>query len=75
MSPVEKMKNKSRYKTLILPAHVYKMLTEAKAQQKLYKKMYKISHGHEYVDSVCVNQLGEILKPSYVTEHFRDTAI
>ena len=34
------------------------------------KKMFKSSYSREYDDYVCVNQLGELMKPSYVTEHF-----
>ena len=26
----------------------------------------------QYLDYVCVNQLGELLRPSYVTDHFRE---
>ena len=32
--------------------------------------MFKSSYSREYDDYVCVNQLGELMKPSYVTEHF-----
>ena len=39
-------------------------------KQELYKKMFKSSYSREYDDYVCVNQLGELMKPSYVTEHF-----
>ena len=46
------------------------MLVEAKAQQEFYRKMFKSSYSRKYDDYVCVNQLGELLKPSYVTAHF-----
>lgn len=70
--PVEEMKNKSSHRTLPLPDQVYDMLVETKAKQELYKKMFKSSYSREYDDYVCVNQLGELLKPNYVTDHFHD---
>ena len=57
-------------RTLPLPDQVYEMLIEIRAKQELYKKMFKSSYSREYDDYVCVNQLGELMKPSYVTEHF-----
>ena len=67
---IEEMKNKSSHRTLPLPDQVYEMLVEIKTKQELYKKMFKSSYSREYDDYVCVNQLGELMKPSYVTEHF-----
>lgn len=67
---IEEMKNKSSHRTLPLPEQVYELLVEIKAKQELYKKMFKSSYSREYDDYVCVNQLGELMKPSYVTEHF-----
>ena len=67
---IEEMKNKSSKRTLPLPDQVYEMLIEIKAKQELYRKMFKSSYSREYDDYVCVNQLGELMKPSYVTEHF-----
>lgn len=34
--------------------------------------MFKSSYNREFEDYVCVNQLGELMKPSYVTQHFSD---
>ena len=69
---VEEMKNKSSHRTLPLPEPVYDMLVEVKAKQELYKKMFRSGYSREYDDYVCVNQLGELIKPSYVTDHFHD---
>lgn len=70
LKAVEEMKNKSSRRTLPLPTPVFDMLVEAKAQQEFYRKMFKASYSRKYDDYVCVNQLGELLKPSYVTAHF-----
>lgn len=34
--------------------------------------MFKKSYNRKFDDYVCVNQLGELLRPSYVTHHFSD---
>lgn len=34
--------------------------------------MFQGSYNAQYLDYVCVNQLGELLRPSYVTDHFRE---
>ena len=72
VEPVEEMKNKSSRRTLPLPDPVYEMLTLKREQQSTYQKMFKGSYNRQYVDFVCVNQLGELLRPSYVTDHFRE---
>ena len=72
VEPVEEMKNKSSRRTLPLPDPVYEMLTLKREQQTTYQKMFKGSYNRQYLDFVCVNQLGELLRPSYVTDHFRE---
>jgi integrase len=69
---VEEMKNKSSKRTLPLPEPVYMMLLEEKAKKELYKQMFKSSYKRDYDDYVCVNQLGDLIKPSYVTGHFHE---
>lgn len=72
IEPVEEMKNKSSRRTLPLPEPVLKMLSEEKEKQSLYRKMFKGSYNRKYDDYVCVNELGELIRPSYVTQHFSD---
>lgn len=69
---VEEMKNKSSRRTLPLPDPVVEMLQVQKEQQGVYRKLFKGSYCTQYLDFVCVNQLGELLRPSYVTDHFRE---
>ena len=68
--PVEEMKNKSSKRTLSLPEPVRDMLTEWRARIDMYRKMFKSAYGREFEDYVCVDQLGNLLTPSYVTGHF-----
>ncbi len=72
IDPVEEMKNKSSRRTLPLPEPVLEMLSEEKEKQSLYRKMFKGSYNRKYDDFVCVNELGELIRPSYVTQRFSD---
>ena len=68
--PVELMKNKSSKRTMVIPDMAYEMLKEQKARQDIYRDMFGKSYNHEFDDYVCVNPMGTLLKPDYVTEHF-----
>ena len=70
VAPIEKMKNKSSRRTLPLPDMVMEMLQEQKAQQEIYKSMFRGSYNMENDDYVCVTKLGELLSPGYATRHF-----
>lgn len=72
VEPVEEMKNKSSRRTLPLPDPVVEMLHVQKEHREVYRKMFQGSYNAQYLDYVCVNQLGELLRPSYVTDHFRE---
>ena len=66
------MKNKSSRRTLPLPDPVYEMLCEEREKQDLYRKMFKGSYNRKYDDYICVDQLGELLRPNRVTGRFAD---
>ena len=70
VEPVEEMKNKSSRRTLPLPDPVVEMLQVQKEHREVYRKMFQGSYNTQYLDYVCVNQLGELLRPSYVTTTF-----
>ena len=69
--PVELMKNRSSKRTMVIPDMAYEMLKEQKARQDIYRDMFGKSYNHEFDDYVCVNPMGTLLKPDYVTDHFR----
>ncbi len=64
------MKNKSSRRTKPLIPAVEKILLEHKAKQEEYMKLFGNSYSKEYLDYVCVDPLGNLLKPDFVTEHF-----
>lgn len=72
VEPVEEMKNKASRRTLPLPDPVVELLQVQKEHREVYRKMFQGSYSTQYLDYVCVNQLGELLRPSYVTDHFRE---
>lgn len=71
IEPVEEMKNMSSRRTLPLPAPVLEMLREEKEQRELYMRIFKGSYNTTYTDYVCVDQLGNLLSPNYVTRRFK----
>lgn len=70
--PEEEMKNKSSRRTLPITDPVFEMLENQKAKQELYRKLFKSSYNRKYDDYVCTDQLGNILKPSNVTNRFSE---
>lgn len=66
------MKNKSSRRTLPLPDPVYEMLCEEREKQDLYRRMFKGSYNRKFDDYICVDQLGELLRPNRVTQRFAD---
>ena len=70
LKPIEEMKNSSSRRSLPIPAPVYEMLVEQKAQQDLYRRMFKGSYNRAYDDYVCTDKPGNLLTPRYVTLRF-----
>ncbi len=65
------MKSKSSFRSLPLVPFVEQELIKEKAKQEEMKRVFKKSYNSEYLDYVCVNPIGDIIKPQYVTEHFK----
>lgn len=36
----------------------------------MYRRLFKKSYCKDYLDYICVDQTGKLLRPNYVTEHF-----
>lgn len=65
------MKTKSSYRTLPLIPQVEKMLIEEKEKQAEMKKLFRRSYCTKYEEYICVDAIGKIIKPNYVTNHFK----
>lgn len=68
----KKTKNKSSYRTLPLIDEVKQALLNLKKEQEENKKLCGNSYNNEYKDFICVDQMGNLFKPDYVSHHFKD---
>ena len=64
------LKTKSSFRTLPLIPEVEQLLLREKEKQEMYRRLFKKSYCKDYLDYICVDQTGSILRPNYVTEHF-----
>ena len=67
---IEEMKNKSSRRTLAIPTPVMTMLKEQKEKQEMYRQLFRGSYDRTFDDYVCTDQLGRLIKPSYVTSRY-----
>lgn len=66
-----KTKNKTSYRTLPLVPEVTEVLKKFKQMQENNKKSYKKSYNSKYEEYLCVDNLGNIIAPDFITKHFR----
>ncbi len=67
----DKLKTKSSYRTLPLIPVVEENLLKHKAKIERNKKLFGNSYCIEYLDYVCVNEMGKLFRPNFVSDHFR----
>ena len=63
-------KTQSSYRTLPLVAPFEKILLQMKQEQEQNKRLCGKSYCQDYLDYIYVNELGELMKPGYLTAHF-----
>lgn len=63
-------KTKSSMRTLPLVPAFKEKLQAAKERQSFNRKLCGKSYNQEYLDYVCVNEIGERIKPNYITMAF-----
>lgn len=66
----DRTKTKSSYRTLPLVAPFEELLNRLKAEQELNQKVCGKAYCKDYLDYICVNEIGERIKPNYITQHF-----
>ena len=64
------LKTKSSFRTLPLIPAVEELLAEEKAKQAKNRRLFKGTYCRDYLNYVCVDEMGKLLRPNYVTEHF-----
>jgi integrase len=66
----DELKTESSRRVFAMHPDVKKILLEHKERQEMYRKQFKRSYSKKYLDMVCVDQMGMLLRPNFVTEHF-----
>ena len=66
----DRAKNKSSLRTLPLIPEIRDRLLEIKGQQEVYKKLCGRCYNKEYLGYLCVDEVGNILRPNYISESF-----
>jgi len=66
----DKTKNQSSYRTLPLVDDIIVLLQENKKEIEDNKKVCGNSYNKNYLDYVCVDSMGKLFRPEYVTDHF-----
>jgi len=66
----DKLKTEARYRVLPLDDQLMEFFSDVKEQQEWHKKLCGTSYSREYQDHVCVNAMGELLNPDYVSDTF-----
>ena len=66
----DKLKTKSSFRTLPLIPEVRALLQEVKDRQEYHRKLFMKSYDNTCSDYVCVDEMGKIFKPNYITDHF-----
>lgn len=66
----DKLKTKSSFRTLPLIPEVRELLLKTQEQQEYHRKLFKKSYDNTYTDYVCVDKMGKLFCPNYITDHF-----
>ena len=66
----DRTKTKSSYRTLPLVAPFEELLHRLKAKQEQNRKLCGKSYCTQYAEYIYVNEIGDLIKPGYITQHF-----
>ena len=66
----DRTKTKSSYRTLPLVEHFEELLLRLKEEQAHNRKLCGRSYSKKYTEYIYVDQLGQLIKPGYITQHF-----
>lgn len=64
------MKSKSSMRSLPLMTFIREELRKERERQEEMKQVLRGSYNRQYEDYVCVDAMGNLFKPNYVTNHF-----
>ncbi len=66
----DRTKTKSSYRTLPLVPPFEELLHRLKQEQQDNRKACGMAYCEKYLEYVYVNELGDLIKPNYITQHF-----
>ncbi len=66
----DRTKTKASYRSLPLVPPFEELLHRLKAKQELNRKLCGKSYCKKYTDYIYVNEIGELVKSGYITQHF-----
>ena len=66
----DRTKTKSSYRSLPLIPPFEELLYRLKAKQEVNRKMCGKGYCNDFKEYIYVNEIGELIKPGYVTQHF-----
>jgi len=67
----DRTKNKSSHRTLPLVGEFNTILSDLKKKQQDYRKLCGRSYNTDYLDYICVDEMGNRLKPNFITDNFK----
>lgn len=66
----DRAKNKTSLRTLPLVPHIRDRLLELKGQQASYRRLCGKCYNKDYLGYLCVDEVGNLIRPNYVSERF-----
>ena len=66
----DRAKTKSSLRTLPLVPPIRDRLLMLKGQQDTYRRLCGKSYNRDYLGYLCVDEIGNIIRPNYVSEQF-----
>ena len=66
----DEIKTESSRRSFKIIPEVKEILIEHKQRQEDYQRRFRKAYSKKHLDMVCVNPLGELIKPIYITAHF-----
>ena len=66
----DRTKTKASYRSLPLVPPFEELLHRLKAEQELNRKLCGKSYCRKFADYIYVNEIGELVRPGYITQHF-----
>lgn len=67
----ENLKTQATRRTLPLIPHIEKMLLKKKQSQEHFRKLLRGGYCNDYLNYICTDDFGVLIKPEYVTAHFK----